>query len=511
MSDADQAALRRFAVPSDERPPPLSDADMRTLIASLKAGREGEWDLEQIRSYIDHHVLKTCAYGWVEQHGKALTKGVARRTLKRLELPPEPEAPPEVTDWLDPAPQNTKNSPDVEAATRAYQLAVQTWLGAHKRRCWEEARLITTGSGFYLIEREVPGWILEVVGLTTDTRAYDLAELTEWPLLRSFSMLPAQTVDRASRGTAGWLYPDNGPPRFEDPRNDHAVEYMRDGVSLDKLREGVMQLNPRTADVWRLVTAASLEAWLEGQLEPPAVWIDVRELVEVMGYTKHHKGGYKQEDLSRAAQALADLDSFHIVIPLGAKIYPQDPRTGKRRKTKLAAVRTYKVLTKAATEELRDLFGNSYPMRWFIKPGEWIKSYPRHYAPLYRAIVELPAKPGRPTWAKAIGTELSYQYRQDRDRKQDKKLKVLTLLERACLLDEAREAKNKKRIRDYFEGALDLLTDIDVCEKWEYEGSDIDRVDRVKRGWFNVWLEAHVVVTAPAHIVEALPKLGTPL
>lgn len=507
VSDADQEALRRFTVLGDERPAPLSDEDVRALITSLQAGTDSDWDLEQIRAYIDHHVLRTCAYGWVEQRGKSLSKAAARRALKRLNLPTEPEPPPGVSDWLDPP--SKRHPTEVEAATKVYQKAVQGWLTAHKRRLWEDARLVATGSGFYLVEDEVPTWVLEVAGLV-QTAQIGSDDTTEGSLLRSFSMLPAQTVDRAARGTAGWQYPKNAPPRFEDPRNAHAVEYLRDGAPLDKLREGVLQLNPRTADVWRLVTAASLEAWIEGQLEPPAVWIDVRDLLEVMGYTKHHKGGYKQEDVSRAAQALADLDSFHIVIPLGAKIYPQDPRTGKRRKTQLQAVRTYKVLTKAAVDEVRDLYGNSYPMRWLLKPGEWIKDYPRHYAPLYRAIVELPAKPGRPTWAKAIGTELSYQYRQDRDRKQDKKLKVVTLLERACLLDEAREAKNKKRVRDYFEGALDLLTDIEVCERWEYNGSDIDHVDRVKRGWFNLWLETHVVVTAPAHIVEALPKLGTP-
>ena len=457
---------------------------------------------------MEHQVLRTRAQHWVTRHGKTVVKGADKRIITQLQLPAEPEPPPLITDWVD-APAVKKRMPKkVERATKAHQRTLQAWLETHKRVLWEQARLIGNGD-WYLVERDVPTWVLEGLGLTGEAplTPADLSEMAEWPLLRSFSMSPAQTVDRAARGTAGWSYPKGAPPRFEDPRNAHAVEYFRDGVPLEKLREGVMQLNPRTADVWRLVTAASLEAWLEGQLEPPAVWVDVRELLEVMGYTKHHKGGYKQEDLSKAAQALADLDSFHIVIPHGAKIYPQDPRTGKRRKTKLEAVRTYKVLTRAATDELRDLFGNRYPMRWLLKPGKWIKSYPRHYAPLYRAIVELPAKPGRPTRAKAIGTELSYQYRQNRDRRQAKKLKVTTLIERACLLDEARGSRNKKRIRDYFEGALDLLAEIGVCERWEYHGPDIDRVERVKRGWFDLWLDAHVVVTAPAHIVDALPKL----
>lgn len=502
---------RRFASleVGDARPPALTDDEAQTLLVSLAGYVEGRWDPVEARAYAEHLALQAHATRWTEQRGKALVKEAATRIVKRLGLPSEPEPPPLITKWVDAAltGKKRKRMPrEVEAATAVYHEAQRAWLEAHKRTLYDEAQLLVLPSGWYLAEREVPGWVLEGLGLIAEAGPA-LPDAATWPLLRSFSMVPAQTVDRAARGTSGWQYPENAPPRFEDPRNAHAVEYVRDGVSLEKLREGVMHLNPRTADVWRLVTAASLEAWQEGQLEPPAVWVDVRDLLGVMGYTKHHKGGYKQEDLSKAAQALADLDSFHIVIPYGAKLYPHDPRTGKRRKTKLEAVRTYKVLTKAATDELRDLFGNRYPMRWLLKPGEWIKSYPRHYAPLYRAIVELPAKPGKPTWAKAIGTELSYQYRQDRDRRQDKKLKVATLLERACLLEEARSAKNKKRVREYFEGALDLLEQIGVCEGWEYAGRDIDPIERTKRGWFDLWLEVHVVVTAPAHIVAALPKL----
>lgn len=107
----------------------------------------------------------------------------------------------------------------------------------------------------------------------------------------SLTMMPAQTVDRAARGGSNWnLSSDDDAPMFLDSNNAHTVAYVADDLTLEALRERVMKLNPRTADVWRLCTAAILEAWPEGQLEPPRVWIDMRDLCNALGFTKHHKG-----------------------------------------------------------------------------------------------------------------------------------------------------------------------------------------------------------------------------
>ena len=325
-------------------------------------------------------------------------------------------------------------------------------------------------------------------------------------LIHIYSMLPSQVVDRASRGSKAWDLMDDAPPKFTDLRTQHVVEYYRDDLTLAAMREAVLGLNPRTADVWRLITAKSLEAWREGQDEPPFVWIDVRELLEVMGYAKHHKGGYKPEHLEEAARAVRDLSSFHITIPLGAKIVTQrDPKTGKRRRGRTEATRTYEVILKSATDEIKNLFGERYAMRWRLRPGEWAKNYPRQFAPLYRALVELPAKQGKYTWAKALGTELTYHYREGRSPVPHKTLKVVTLLERACLLQEAHEMKNKKRVRDYFESAMETLQEIGVCKSWVYNAQDIDQVEAVSRGWFEVWLETRVNITAPLSRDESLP------
>ena len=325
------------------------------------------------------------------------------------------------------------------------------------------------------------------------------------------SFQPAQTVDRASRGVIGWENIIDGAPRYVDKNNDHTVEYYSADVPAEALWDEVRLLDPRTADAWRLLTAATLEAWHKGQDEPPSIWVEVSDLAMAMGYRKAKSGGFKPEHLSKVARALIDLERFHITIPLGSKTFPFNPQTGKRRRTKLEASRRHRVIAVFTQDEVRDLFGNKYPMRWQIRVGDWIKDYPpRIYAPLYRALVELPVKSGRSLWAKNIGTELCFQYRQDRNRSARKVLTVEKLLVRACLIEEARHSKDRSRSRDYFEGALDILTDIGVCTAWEYEPASADSLDdssASQRGWFERWLSARVVIVAPDEIVKSLPSV----
>ena len=317
--------------------------------------------------------------------------------------------------------------------------------------------------------------------------------------LLSLTMLPAQVVDRAARGPRPWeMSIDGEPPRYTDPRNQHVVEYYDANVEISAMCEAVSQLNPRTADVWRLITAASLDNWKKGQDRPSPVWIDVREILEVMGYKKHHKGGYKPEHIAEAVKAIHHLTNFHIKVPLGTKIITlRDDKTNKKRFGASTASRSVRVLVDLARDELKDVNGNEYPLRWKLQPGEWIVDYLRQFAPLLRAIIELPAKQGKYTWAKSIGTELSYHYRENKNKSAIKTLRVSTILERSCLLQEAIEMRNKGRAREYFEAAMDELEKIEVCKSWEYNPSDIDLVENTSKTWFKPWLQCRVMITKP--------------
>lgn len=324
----------------------------------------------------------------------------------------------------------------------------------------------------------------------------------------SLSMMPAQTIDRAARGIGGWSFPQGDAPTFKDANNKHTITYFADGLTQEALREGVMHLNPRTADVWRLVTATILESWGQGEREPPRVWLDARQLCDTMGFKKHHKGGHRPENVAIAARALVDLERFYITIPLGVKQYPEDPRTGRRKATKVEAQRRDKVLIMTGTEGMKFLFDNEYlPVRWKITAGDWIKAYPREqFAPLFRALVELPGTYTPDLWAKAIGTELVWQYRQDEGKVQIQH--VETMLRQACVLEDARQDHRKGRVRENFEKAMDTLQRSGVCTAWEYSSPDIDRVEATTRGWFDLWLQARVIVTPPPEVTKALASVA---
>jgi hypothetical protein len=460
--------------------------------------------------------LRDLAARWVKQNAvKTLDKSRVNKLVKTL-LPEMPTLPVEVQTWLATVQKMGKAAtleampPKLVALKEQYEREQRTWLQKRNHILWKEHQLLAAEPAllpdeetlpWYRVEVKVPDWVLEIYAL-------ELGDYTpgDMEYVRSFSMQPAQTVDRSLRGPVGWETSDKGPPKFLDPSNKYVIEYVQEGLPLEDLNRAVMQLNSRRADVWRLITAACLEAWPEGQNQPEPVWIDVRELLEAMGFKKATNGGYRPEQRLEAAQSLHDINNLRIVIPMGTEIFPTDPKTGKRKPTKLSMQRKYSVINVTSYDEVKDTAENSYPLRWKIRPGDWIQEYPRQFAQLYRALIQLPAKSGTSSWAKAIGTELSYQYRQDRLRGPVKTLFVSTILERSMLLDEAKKMRNKVRVREYFESALDLLKEKAVCKTWQYAGDDVDKIDSEGGWWFTRWLNCRVNITAPDSIVAALPN-----
>ena len=385
------------------------------------------------------------------------------------------------------------------------EMLIQALMGA----LTQSLGMPKTHSNPAIIVATVDVWIKKLIGdgLSThnELHATDM-ELFKAEHFWTLSMMPTQTIDRAARGARGWSFPSDDAPSFEDANNQHGVTYFADGLKLEALREGVMQLNPRTADVWRLCTAAILESWDEGEKQPPRVWLDARQLCDAMGFKKHHKGGHRPENVAIAARALVDLERFYITVPYGAKQYPEDAN-GKRKAVTVKARSRQRVLAVMEKEEIKQLFNTEWlPLRWQVTAGDWIKAYPRNqFAPLFRALVELPGTYTPDLWAKAIGTELVWQYRQDEGKVQTQR--VETMLKQACVFEEAYQDKNKGRARDNFEKALDKLQEHGVCVDWEYNGADIDRVDATQKGWFNLWLQARVIVRPPPGVVKVLENL----
>lgn len=352
------------------------------------------------------------------------------------------------------------------------------------------------------------------LGIVENPSARDLSTIVEAArTIPTFSGQAMQSVDRAVRRNDHWEISEFDTPSFKDETNQHVVRYQDEGISLEQLQKEVRLLAPRTADVLRLITARSLDAWQENNAEPPSVWVDARELCELMGYNKAKNGGFRQEHIAVVTRALVDLERLWIEIPKGTFQYPIDPKSKKRTRTTLEANRSYRVFSVTGKDELRDLFGNRYPLRWKVRPGDWIQWYPRQFAPLLAKIVELPTTGAINTWAKVIGTELTYQYRQDRNRSALKTLTVERLLIRAGVLSEVMEwskNRNATRARTYLEDALEKLRELGVCAGWEYNSEDFDVLLNGGKKWFELWLSSRLTITAPSWLIAQLPELEKP-
>lgn len=311
---------------------------------------------------------------------------------------------------------------------------------------------------------------------------------------------PAKAIDRAARAK-DWQVSEDDFPHFRDPEGLRLV-YRDDSMTLSRLNESVLSMDPRTADAWRLITAKSLENWSGNELEPRGIWVDVRELADAMGYRKKTNGAYDPKALEKVARGIADLERMALTLPMGALEFPIDLRTGRRRKTHLEADRTYRVMAVMVKDEVRDLFGTRYPLRWFVQLGQWVRSYPKQFAPILGNLVVLSVK-GSDLWAKNIGVELVFHYRERHHDQGQVVLKVQTLLERAGLISELeamRKSRNAHRAREYFEKALDTLAQHQALHEWNYHPDDEDQVKSLKTASstaLDTWLTARVVILPP--------------
>ena len=302
------------------------------------------------------------------------------------------------------------------------------------------------------------------------------------PVVRVLSPQVMRSVDRAVRGPHVWQTTDAGKPYYRDPDNHLLVEFDSNGVLQEALLEQVKALNPRTADVWRLITAHLLEHWTSDSEEPPAQWIRLYDLLEAMGYSKARNGGYRPEHVELVGEALRALEALWVVVPQGTRVANRDPITRKNKPTVFTATTAHRVLNITSKRGLRTLGGTEYPMQWYIRAGDWIKNFPRESASLLKALVEITATGATNIWSKAIGMEVSYLY--SRQVRGVQTVAVGTLLERAGLMPEIeawRASGNSGRARKYFDEALDLLESLKAIREWRYDEVDIAAVEAASR------------------------------
>lgn len=291
---------------------------------------------------------------------------------------------------------------------------------------------------------------------------------------------PSVLIDRATRGPGGW---DDATLQYREAFEDGlTLNYYEENTGADALRQQLMTLDPRTSDVWRLLTAKALEQD-QGDLFTP-ITIRPGELARALGLKPHPNGSVRPKDVLRCTQSLFHLERLWLTLPDAG---PQDHEGSRKR-----------VLAVMARGRTRIIDGQVVPNSWTIVLGEWAKYFPRSFAPIFRGLVELPANAATNLWAKQLGTELSYWLCETAGNLVTVRgLPVRTLLTRASLMQDVldlRDHKNQNRALERFEAALELLGELGLHERWSYETQSATAMDLAAGTdtFFDTWLESVV-------------------
>lgn len=342
-------------------------------------------------------------------------------------------------------------------------------------------------------------------------------------LFRMFSSSIPIFVDRASRDRRNWDLSGEGKffPEFTDPGSPglslvYGKSFIEivDSVGAIKLASDKLEgLDDRTSDVWRVILWKAAEAGIINDGLYKNIIIDARETARLLGYKPHKNGGMKQEHIIQVNEALRHLERMVITISPEFEHALQaigDGKNTSRKSVRLSRIREEKLISVMARDLKRGASAQSYHAIWEVALGGWSRLISRSYAPMFKALVELPARAGVGRWSKRIGTELVFLYRQDaKSRSRVKRIKCLSLLSRAGLMSEIEEMRLRNhgpRARRYTEEALDKLVGIGVIKHWQMAPESEARIEAGSGtpGNFDTWLHAILEIAVPDEINNLL-------
>ena len=370
------------------------------------------------------------------------------------------------------------------------------------KRLWRERILYVQPLKCHVrLPPRLPGWVLRAgvqAGHFPPAVALD-AQLAlpavPQPYLLALSNKPGVLIDRATRGPGGW---NDVTLQYREVFEDGLLlNYFEENAGQGELRAQLMTLDPRTSDVWRLLTARALENE-GGDLFTP-ITIKPGELARALGLKLHPNGSVRPKDLVRCTQSLFHLERLWLTMPDG------EGAQGAPKKRVLA------VMERGRT---RRIDGQDVPSSWTLVLGDWARYFPRSFAPIFRNLVELPANSATNLWAKQMGTELSYWLRETAgETAATRFINVRTLLTRASVMQEVlelRQHKNQNRAVERFEATLELLGTLGLHQSWCYEARSAAAMDQVqgRPEFFETWLSSLVQLSVPAPFLQSIAELS---
>lgn len=372
------------------------------------------------------------------------------------------------------------------------------------KQLWRERVLFVTPlDAYYRLPARVSQWVLRAgveagyfPPIVAPAAASEPHDRPAPEYLLTLANKPSVLIDRATRGPEGW---NDATLQYREVFEDGlTLNYYEENAGADTLRQQLQTLDPRTSDVWRLLTAKALEQDRNDLFTP--VTIKPGELARALGLKPHPNGSVRPKDLLRCTQSLFHLERLWLTLP-DAAIGDDE---GSRQR----------VLAVMARGRSRKIEGQSVPSSWTLVLGNWAHYFPRSFAPIFRGLVELPANSAKNLWAKQMGTELSYWIRETAsDLSATRFIPVQTLLLRASLMQDVLDLKahkNQNRAVERFEEAMELLGQLGLFECWSYEDRSAAALDLLqgKPEFFDTWLVSELKLQVPEPFLRSIAELA---
>jgi len=156
------------------------------------------------------------------------------------------------------------------------------------KRLWRERILyVTPLKTHYRLPTKIWQWVLRAgvqaghfpAVVAPEVLTAGTEQPSDQPYLITLTNKPSVLIDRATRGPEGW---NDATLQYREVFEDGLVlNYFDENTGADTLRQQLMTLDPRTSDVWRLLTAKALEHD-QGDLFTP-ITIKPGELAQALG------------------------------------------------------------------------------------------------------------------------------------------------------------------------------------------------------------------------------------
>ena len=321
-------------------------------------------------------------------------------------------------------------------------------------------------------------------------------DLTSHGAVRSFQ----------NAGDGRWAIGPDGYPYDQHAWGEVGISYFlspEDTASADAAAGLVGGMNDETADVFMIASAQ----WLANHhrdAKGGLAYIAVDHILEQRGISKAKSGGYRSDDRARVAEHMRRVGAVWVE-GTGLPGYEPNPRgKGSRRLTRRLRG---KLLVVSTVDTQETLEGDSRPVGYFYRLGDWARSLTGdegapQLARMMQAVIALDWKHAK--YPKRLGYFLTWRFRTcARQSTYEQPLTVAALLTGAGL---DVPANNPGRFRENVEAGLDELVRAGVLGRWRYAAATPE-LPAYK--WLERWLAWPLIVSPPAELAAAYRGIAT--